>query len=222
MRTATSGAQQLIRPGMARIIFNRIARYPASQAARTLQKKIIDAEATGGLGNLSFSAQELAILNPIVQSINEEEPVKKQQGGLVTPGNIDDNAYRAWLKKHGLRESPDYDTRGAFNAGLTPSENGHLSDEFKLPNHITFSTESRYAQKKDSPPPGRWEGSDQTGWTFYASPTNIKNAGSAEALQKYFRTYEKGVKLVLPSRYSKGGPAYSPAEQDLLRRYSSR
>lgn len=83
MRGAAGEARQLIRPGMTRIILNRIAMYPRSQAARNLQRKIMDAEATGGLGNLSFSAEELAILNPIMQSIAQEPPEEKAKGGVV-------------------------------------------------------------------------------------------------------------------------------------------
>jgi hypothetical protein len=83
MRGAAGEARQLIRPGMTRIILNRIAMYPRSQAARNLQRKIMDAEATGGLGNLSLSAEELAILNPIMQSIAEEPPEEKAKGGVV-------------------------------------------------------------------------------------------------------------------------------------------
>jgi len=49
------------------------------------------------------------------------------------------------------------------------------------------------------------------GWTFKASPTNIKNAGGADKLKEYFKKYEPGVKLVLPpvpelpENYRKGG-----------------
>ncbi len=51
----------------------------------------------------------------------------------------------------------DYDLRGAFKAGLSPAENGHWSDQFKKPNHPTFSVESQYA--KDHPDmAGHWEG----------------------------------------------------------------
>lgn len=41
----------------------------------------------------------------------------------------------------------DYDYRGFYKkyGNLTPqATNGHLTDEFKLPNHPTFSTESKY------------------------------------------------------------------------------
>ena len=118
---------------------------------------------------------------------------------------MSDEAYQLWLRKHGVREAPDYNTRAAFEAGLVPSENGHLPDTFKLPNHITFSTESKYARAKGAPPAGRWEGSDEKGWAFYASPTNIKNAGGIDALQEYFRKYEPNSKLILPNMKAAGG-----------------
>src|SRR5262249_143497 len=39
---------------------------------------------------------------------------------------------------------PDDDYAGARAAGVQPDERGHLPDTFKLPNHITFSTGSKY------------------------------------------------------------------------------
>ena len=111
---------------------------------------------------------------------------------------MSDEAYKAWLKKYGVRESADYDTRAAFEAGVKPDSRGHLTDEYKLPNHITYSTDSLSAQSKDAPPAGTWSGDDKSGWTFKASPTNIKNAGGIDRLKEYFRKYEPGVKLILP------------------------
>lgn len=108
-------------------------------------------------------------------------------------------SYEQWLKMHNIRETPDYDVRGAYDAGLDPDPvTGHLDDTYKKTNHITYSDESRASKTKGAPPPGRWVGNDKDGWAFYASPTNIQNAGSVEALQDYFRRVEPGVKLVLP------------------------
>jgi hypothetical protein len=118
----------------------------------------------------------------------------------ATPRPISDPAFFAWLKKYPhVRQSNDYDTYGAFKAGLTPDPvTGHLNDEFKLPNHITYSNESKYSKGKNAPPAGRWEGNDKDGWTFHATSTNIKNAGGVEALKEYFKNNEKDSKLVLP------------------------
>jgi hypothetical protein len=107
-RGATQQAATLVKPGMGRIIFNRLARYPSSQAARNLQKKIIDAEATGGLGSISFTPEEIAILNPIVRSIAEEEPEKKAEGGVVEDATdytkYNDRILRALIKRYGSEE----------------------------------------------------------------------------------------------------------------------
>jgi hypothetical protein len=110
-----------------------------------------------------------------------------------------DEDYTAWLKKYGVKESNDYDTLAAYKAGIKPDSRGHLSDEYKLTNHITYSTDSLASKTKDAPPAGTWQGSDKDGWTFNATPTNIKNAGGADKLKEYFKKYEPGVKLNLPA-----------------------
>lgn len=124
---------------------------------------------------------------------------------------MSDDAYALWLQKYGITPSPDYNTRAAFNAGVTPSENGHLPDTYKLPNHITYSDQSIYAAKKGAPPPGKWvqEGKN---WAFYASPTNVKNAGGVDALMQYFQKYEPTSRLILPDAptpIDDGNPAKS-------------
>lgn len=105
--------------------------------------------------------------------------------------------YQQWLSRYGITETPDYDTRAAFDAGLTPSENGHLDDRFKRLNHITVSEDSLAAQKENVPV-GRWVGDDETGWSFYAAPINVKNAGSEQRLADYFRRIEPEATLILP------------------------
>jgi hypothetical protein len=131
---------------------------------------------------------------------------------------MSDEAYKAWLKKYGFKETPDYNLKAAFKAGITPEINPgdgkfHLSDQFKLPTHPTYSTDSDYSRAKGAPPAGRWTGSDKEGWTFYASPQNIKNLGGEKQFQAWWKENEPGVKLVLPQQtgtelpknYRKGG-----------------
>lgn len=64
----------------------------------------------------------------------------------------------------------DYDYRGFYKkyGNLTPqATNGHLTDEFKLPNHPTFSVESRYYTGQpnavDWNAPG-WRFAAEKGW----------------------------------------------------------
>ncbi len=66
--------------------------------------------------------------------------------------------FQAWKAINAPHDSGvDYDLRGAFKAGMQPGETGHWDDQFKKPNHPTFSTYSQYA--KDYPKlAGTWDG----------------------------------------------------------------
>jgi hypothetical protein len=70
----------------------------------------------------------------------------------------DELSFEEWKKKYAPNDSGhDYDLRGAYEAGVTPNaDNGHFPDTFKMPNHPTFSIESKYY--KPGLPAGRWEG----------------------------------------------------------------
>ena len=116
-----------------------------------------------------------------------------------------DLAYRIWMQKYGVRESDDYDTYGAFKAGLTPDERGHLDDRYKKDNHITYSIDSIASQKGGAKPAGEWVEGKNNQWTFKAVSTNVDNAGGEKKLKEYFDMYEPDAILVLPS-----GEKYTP------------
>jgi hypothetical protein len=107
----------------------------------------------------------------------------------------------------------DYDLRGAFKSGVTADERGHLTDEFKKPNHPTFSDQSIYSTPEQ--PGGQWIGSDETGWNYKASPTNLKYR-SADELKGYFQRVEPDSQLMLP------GPADHAAAADRAAREAHR
>ncbi len=74
-----------------------------------------------------------------------------------------ETGFQQWKQKNAPRDSgEDYDLRGAFLKGYTPSpENGHFPDEFKKPNHPTFSDQSKFA--KDYPDlAGHWASDNKT------------------------------------------------------------
>lgn len=90
----------------------------------------------------------------------------------------DKAAYLAWLLRTGAAESPDYDMPGFFKSvstgdprarhSVNPNDGQvHFSDAFKLPNHETFSRDSRYA----NPTTPEWQGggllSGGESWSFY-------------------------------------------------------
>lgn len=93
-------------------------------------------------------------------------PVQPTQ---LTP--TDEAKYRLWMraightKEAGMNVTPeftgtDYDYRGFFSKYGTPDlqKGQHLTDEFKLPNHPTFSTESLYATGPYKASAGSWNG----------------------------------------------------------------
>jgi hypothetical protein len=96
-------------------------------------------------------------------------------------------------------ESPDYDITGyVAKYGKPDQSNGqHLTDEFKLPNHITFSEQSRYS--KPELPGGMWQrGGSEALWNFSPSDLNLE-MHSPEEYAQYFKTRErKGTFVTLP------------------------
>jgi hypothetical protein len=101
-----------------------------------------------------------------------------------------------WKVKNTPKDSgEDYDLRGLFLSGQDTGARGHTTDQFKKPNHPTFSVESKY-NGVSGQVGGRWVERDGKTY-FYASPTNLKYH-SAEELKDYFKRVEPDVVLVLP------------------------
>ena len=75
-------------------------------------------------------------------------------------GHTQDNGYRVDANFTGL----DYDYRGYFDkhGAVDLGKGQHLTDEFKLPNHETFSKESRYATGEAAKFAGSWQGEKYT------------------------------------------------------------
>ena len=107
----------------------------------------------------------------------------------------------------------DYDMEGYVKkyGEPKPDERGHLTDEFKRPNHITFSTGSVYHSKET--PGGEWKKKNTQGaevpeddaegkWHYKPSDFVLKQHG-AEKLQQYFRDYEPDSILELPKGNAK-------------------
>lgn len=110
----------------------------------------------------------------------------------------DEAKFQEWAKDHPkLASTYDYDARGFFKAGAGEAANGHGSDEFKKPNHPTFSDQSKYSGV-DGNAGGTW-GKEGDADTFTPSATNLKNM-SPEQLKRYFAKVEPGAKLFLPNQ----------------------
>ena len=74
------------------------------------------------------------------------------------------------------------------------SKGQHLTDEFKLPHHITFSDQSMY--HSDKTPGGRWDQREDV-WHYTPSDFVIQQQG-ADKLKSYFKDYEPNSILHLP------------------------
>lgn len=117
----------------------------------------------------------------------------------------DEDSYRAWLEKNSAdlgrnlaKDLYDYDLRGWWrkSGGADLTANAHLTDEFKKPNHPTFSTDSKYSGV-DGAEGGTW-GKQDGKWTFTPGKTNLEVHGPDE-LTDYFRKVEPDSKLILPN-----------------------
>lgn len=111
-----------------------------------------------------------------------------------------EKAYQQWrgALPRDLQNDGDYDLRGAFATGMTPSANNHLPDMFKKPNHVTFSKGSIYSNEQT--PGGEWVDLGNDKWVFNASQHNVDNYG-VDKLREYFGKYEPGNLVTLPDQY---------------------
>lgn len=111
-----------------------------------------------------------------------------------------DQKYEQWRSQlpTELQSDSDYDLYGAYLSGFKPSENNHLPDTFKLPNHPTFSKESIYAN--DETPGGEWVDLGNGKWLFNATQFNVDTYGK-DKLIEYFKQNEPDSELVLPDQY---------------------
>src|SRR5438132_2000575 len=70
----------------------------------------------------------------------------------------EEDGFQSWKDRVAPKDSGlDYDYRGAYKAGITPSSTGHWPDTFKKPNHPTFSDQSIYAKFRPELA-GHWDG----------------------------------------------------------------
>ncbi len=94
-----------------------------------------------------------------------------------------------------LGDRYDYDVNGYFLSGAGKDARGHGTDQFKKPNHPTFSNESQYHGHEGNYG-GQWITTPQG--TFYeASPLNIRLHGP-DRLKQYFQQTEPETQLLIP------------------------
>lgn len=96
------------------------------------------------------------------------EPQQRAEGGRVgddyntflTPEQ--EAGFGGWKQQNAPDDSGyDYDLRGAYLANMQRDpNNNHLGDQFKKPNHPTFSDQSQYAVGDQRERAGHWNGED--------------------------------------------------------------
>ena len=93
--------------------------------------------------------------------------------------------------------SQDYDMRGAWAqlGGNLPAQGAHFTDQFKKPNHPTFSGGSQYSTPAQ--PGGNWTQLPDGRWAFMPSQTNLDQMGTG-GLQRYFQEREPDSFLLSP------------------------
>lgn len=109
----------------------------------------------------------------------------------------EEQLFQTWKAKNAPNDSgEDYDLRGFYKSGLGVDARGHATDQFKKPNHPTFSTQSQYHGKDDNVG-GEWL--NHGGKSFFIpSATNLKNMPIAD-MQGYFSKYEPNTVLIPPA-----------------------
>lgn len=120
-----------------------------------------------------------------------------------TPLNADqEDKFQKWVSEQSQKRGydlrmdlNDYDLRGLFKDKGGFDSRGHASDEYKKPNHPTFSDESKY-NGVGGFQGGKWI-EDGKSWKFEAGPTNTQFRSPA-SLQDYFKRIEPDSTLVFP------------------------
>lgn len=130
------------------------------------------------------------------------DPAEFSKKIKYTSGYIQEDVQKLPLdeteKARRMHSEGDYDMDGYVKKYGQPdqSKGQHLTDEFKMPNHITFSNESAYS--KPGQEGGKWEEQDGK-WHFYPSEFNLQRH-PPEELSQYFDKYEKDAVLHLPGK----------------------
>lgn len=115
----------------------------------------------------------------------------------------DEQAFQQWTQDQSAKtgrnvagDSYDYDLRGWYQQnGPQDLTGAHLTDEFKKPNHPTFSDQSRY-NGVNGMQGGQWQQQQGGTYSFTPGPTNVF---SVPELQDYFKKVEPGNQLVVPT-----------------------
>lgn len=134
-----------------------------------------------------------------------------QEGTKLNPKSIVDfDSFQKYLRETG-RFAPDFDYKGFYDdeelrakwleEELSNPGNAHMNDYYKLPQHHTYSKESKGGEDFG----GEWLGNDEVGWIFKASPFNMAQH-SFEDMKKYWDNNEPEAVLWYGNDFYKAKP----------------
>ena len=142
--------------GLAKQSYQQAIKRLAEVAAKTPANQFVSAAVAAGLPR--SAAEKIARTAHGSQSLQGDVTVDTTK---LSPS--EESKYQAWKSTlpDRLKYEGDYDLRGFWKKNPnfsvdTPGQ--HMTDEFKLPNHPTFSDESRYYNEKTKHLGGHWEG----------------------------------------------------------------
>ena len=117
-------------------------------------------------------------------------------GGATAQHSSQEGGFQQWKSKYAPNDSgADYDLKGAYYAGARPDmERGHFPDTFKLPNHPTFSTGSKYSTPEQMG--GEWGQTPQGKDTYEPSRWMERDPARMAELAKYMKQAEPNAVLV--------------------------
>lgn len=179
---------------------NTSPQFPADPASpdaginagiETVRNEGVQARAAGG---------PVAAGKPYLVGEQGPELIVPQDNGYVLNNNQTVQAFGNGLQGAPMptSDNPDYDMAGYERKyGKPDQSNGqHLTDEFKLPNHVTFSDQSQYSSEKLAG--GTWKEGGAGRYVFTPSEQNLR-LFSPEDYANYFSKYErKGTFVQLP------------------------
>lgn len=109
----------------------------------------------------------------------------------------DEAKFQEWQKANPrLGNTYDYDSRGFWKAGAEQADNGHGSDQWKKPNHPTFSDQSQYSTAENGKG-GSWSKDDDGHDVFTPSKQNL-SLRSADELRETLKTEDPDVLVNAP------------------------
>ena len=97
---------------------------------------------------------------------------------------------QAYLAKYGQPQAPA-PYASAQGSGM------HLTDEFKMPNHKTFSSGSSYSAPDMQG--GQWQSGGKDRWNFQPSELNLQNRSSKDLADYFANEERKNTFITLPN-----------------------